>query len=113
MKRRPRCCRISVGESASSLTEVMAELSLRYQQTHRGMTVRTSFGGSQDLVARLEDGKSADVLVTADLPTMDEATRLTGPHRIIARQQPEPVVEPLGYLDSYRTGTGFQIDPGG
>ncbi|MGI8336648.1 molybdate ABC transporter substrate-binding protein [Actinomadura scrupuli] len=80
--------------AASSLTEVMAELGTRYQQTHRGTRVRASFGGSQDLVARLEDGKSADVLVTADVPTMEQAARLVGTHRIIAHNSMTIAVAP-------------------
>jgi molybdate transport system substrate-binding protein len=80
--------------AASSLTEVMAELSKRYQQTHRGMTVRTSFGGSQDLVAQLKDGKSADVLVTADVPTMNGAAKLVGQVRTIAHNAMTIAVAP-------------------
>jgi molybdate transport system substrate-binding protein len=80
--------------AASSLTEVMAELGTRYQQTHRGTAVRASFGGSQDLVARLEDGKSADALVTADLPTMAQAAKLVGAHRIIAHNSMTIAVAP-------------------
>lgn len=80
--------------AASSLTEVMAELSTRYQQTHRGMTVQAAFGGSQDLVAQLKDGKSADVLVTADLPTMDEAAKLVGSRRTIAHNSMTIAVAP-------------------
>jgi molybdenum ABC transporter, periplasmic molybdate-binding protein len=80
--------------AASSLTEVMAELSTRYQQIHRGMTVRTSFGGSQDLVAQLKDGKSADVLVTADVPTMQSAAKLVGKDQIIAHNSMTIAVAP-------------------
>jgi molybdate transport system substrate-binding protein len=69
--------------AASSLTEVMAELGTRYEQLHRGVTVETSFGGSQDIVAQLHDGRSADVLVTADLPTMTEAGSLAGKSRTV------------------------------
>jgi molybdate transport system substrate-binding protein len=80
--------------AASSLTEVMAELDTRYQQTHRGMTVRTSFGGSQDLVAQLKDGKPADVLVTADVQSMTEARKLTGESRTIAHNSMTIAVAP-------------------
>jgi molybdate transport system substrate-binding protein len=69
--------------AASSLTDVMAELGTRYQQLHRGVTVTASYGGSQDLVGQIKDGKPADVLVTADLPSMAEAGDLVGKSRTI------------------------------
>jgi molybdate transport system substrate-binding protein len=58
------------------------------------MTVRTSFGGSQDLVAQLKNGKSADVLVTADTQAMNEADKLIEKGRIIAHNSMTIAVAP-------------------
>lgn len=80
--------------AASSLTDVMAELATRYGQTHRGVTVQASYGGSQELAAELKQGQPADVLVTADTASMDAIARLVERRRIIAHNTMTIAVAP-------------------
>ncbi|MEJ5868439.1 molybdate ABC transporter substrate-binding protein [Pseudokineococcus sp. 5B2Z-1] len=56
--------------AAASLTEVVGELATVMEQEHPRLTVRTSFAGSSDLAAQVEQGAPADVLATADERTM-------------------------------------------
>ncbi|WP_370524188.1 molybdate ABC transporter substrate-binding protein [Cellulomonas sp. APG4] len=71
--------------AAASLTEVLDQVADDFRATEPDVEVRVSYAGSADLVAQVADGAPADVLVTADAPTMDEA-RATG------RVAGEPVV---------------------
>lgn len=59
--------------AAASLTEGFTELGTRFEQANPGVTVRLSFAGSGALVHQLAEGAPADVLATADVPTMDRA----------------------------------------
>jgi molybdate transport system substrate-binding protein len=52
--------------AAASLTEAFADVAARYD----GADLRLSFGGSQALAAQVEQGVPADVVATADEPTM-------------------------------------------
>ncbi|WP_298991341.1 molybdate ABC transporter substrate-binding protein [uncultured Pseudokineococcus sp.] len=56
--------------AAASLTEAVGELATVMEQENPGLTVRTSFAGSSDLAAQVEQGAPADVLATADERTM-------------------------------------------
>lgn len=57
--------------AAASLTAVFDELEEEYEDSHPGVDVRISYGGSSDLVAQIEEGAEVDVFASADTPTMD------------------------------------------
>jgi molybdate transport system substrate-binding protein len=57
--------------AAASLTAVFDELENEYEDSHPGVDVRISYGGSSDLVAQIEEGAEVDVFASADTPTMD------------------------------------------
>ena len=60
--------------AAASLHEVFEEIGDLYTE-ETGTVVEFSFAGSADLLAQLEQGARADVLVTADEQTMDRAAQ--------------------------------------
>ncbi|WP_067461713.1 molybdate ABC transporter substrate-binding protein [Actinomadura macra] len=71
--------------AASSLTEAFGEMGVAYGQAHPGVKLRFEFGGSQEMADRLSDHDPGDVLVTADMASMQEADDyLTGPRPIVA-----------------------------
>ncbi len=59
--------------AAASLTESFTELKGTFEQAHPGVSVSLSFDSSAILVEQLSQGLEADVLATADLPSMDKA----------------------------------------
>ena len=59
--------------AAASLQRPFEELGRVFEDTHPGVTVRFSFGGSSGLVAQLAEGAPGDVLATANEPTMADA----------------------------------------
>jgi molybdate transport system substrate-binding protein len=59
--------------AAASLTDVFADLASAFEESEPAAKVATSFGASSDLVARIHQGATADVLATADTETMDRA----------------------------------------
>ncbi|MBX6766571.1 MAG: molybdate ABC transporter substrate-binding protein [Actinomadura rubrobrunea] len=81
--------------AASSLTEVLGELTTAYTQTRRDVRLETVFGGSQEMAARLRDRDTGDVLITADETAMDEVDAyLTGRRRIVAHNSMTIAVAP-------------------
>lgn len=60
--------------AAASLAGPFDEIGTAFGAAHPGVTVRYSYGGSSDLVSQLAAGAPADVLATADEPTMQQAT---------------------------------------
>lgn len=58
--------------AAASLTATFTELAEEFEKEHPGVKVTTSFGGSSDLVAQIEDGAPADVFASADTKNMDK-----------------------------------------
>ena len=81
--------------AAASLTEVLPRLAERYEQGTPGTTVELSFAGSQSLVAQVQQGAPADVVVTADEPSMRAlADRLAEPPVVLARNALAIVTEP-------------------
>ncbi|MEW2352694.1 molybdate ABC transporter substrate-binding protein [Spirillospora sp. NPDC029432] len=81
--------------AASSTREVMRELGVAYHREHRDVQVRFTFGGSQEMAARLPERDAGDVLVTADEVTMNGADEnLTGRRRVIAHNSMTIVVRP-------------------
>jgi len=61
--------------AAASLQRPFEELGRLFEDTHPGVTVRFSFGGSSGLVAQLSEGAPGDVLATANEPTMADAVK--------------------------------------
>ncbi|KGN42455.1 molybdate ABC transporter substrate-binding protein [Knoellia aerolata] len=59
--------------AAASLQRSFERIGSDFEGDHPGVTVRFGFGGSSGLVAQLADGAPADVLATANEPTMDTA----------------------------------------
>lgn len=59
--------------AASSLDAPFTELGREFQASRPGVRVRFSFDGSAGLLDQLGQGAPADVLATADRPTMDRA----------------------------------------
>ncbi|MCL3778509.1 MULTISPECIES: molybdate ABC transporter substrate-binding protein [unclassified Actinomyces] len=59
--------------AAASLQKAYEELALAFTETNPAASVSFDFQGSQDLVAALAEGSSADVLATASTSTMQAA----------------------------------------
>jgi molybdate transport system substrate-binding protein len=59
--------------AAASLRETFTELGQEFEESHPGVEVVFSFGGSSDLVTQLLGGARGDVLATADQANMDKA----------------------------------------
>lgn len=52
--------------AAASLTDVLTELSAKYQQAHAGVLIKKSFAGSSVLAKQIEQGAPADIFISAD-----------------------------------------------
>ena len=59
--------------AAASLQDAFEELAESFQNAHPGVHITFDFQGSQELVASLNGGASADVLATANNSTMTDA----------------------------------------
>ena len=59
--------------AAASLQDAFQELATSFEAAHAGVHITFDFQGSQDLVASLNGGASADVLATANNSTMTDA----------------------------------------
>lgn len=57
--------------AAASLTDVVTELAEAFEDEHRGVEVRLSFGGSSSLREQVLDGAPADVYLSADRSNVD------------------------------------------
>lgn len=82
--------------AAASLKEPFTRIGQLYEAQHPGTKVTFNFAGSADLVAQVDQGAPADVLATADEPTMAEALRsgtATSP-RVFARNTLQIAVAP-------------------
>lgn len=60
---------------AASLTGAFGTIAQRVEAAHPGLTVRLSFGGSDDLAAQIVNGSPADVFASASPKTMDTVTK--------------------------------------
>lgn len=81
--------------AAASLTESLTTLAARFEADHPGTSVLLSFAGSPSLVAQVQQGAAADVVVTADETTMATlGDRLDGAPQVVARNALAVVVEP-------------------
>lgn len=80
--------------AAASLTESFGELGRRFEASHPGAQVRFSFAGSASLVAQLQAGAPADVVVTADEPSLAAlSAELDGEPVVLARNRLAVVTE--------------------
>ena len=59
--------------AAASLTDALGVIKAAYEKTHPGTTVTVANDASGTLLRRMQAGEAADLLVSADTTTMDEA----------------------------------------
>jgi molybdate transport system substrate-binding protein len=80
--------------AASSLTDAFGELAITFQEQNPGTKVRTSFGGSSELLTQIEQGAPADVFASADGDKMDTALQgdLVNEPQTFARNRPVVIV---------------------
>ena len=74
--------------AASSLTDVFERLEAEFESTNPDVDIVVNAAGSSSLVAQLIDGAPADILVTADVDTMERAvasTSMAGDPVVLAR----------------------------
>ena len=97
--------------AAASLTDTFTELAEEFEKQHPGVTVTTSFGGSSDLVAQIQDGAPADVFASADTKNMDKLGDLaTGPEDFASNTleiatPPGNPAKITGFKDLAKSGT--------
>ena len=82
--------------AAASLTEAFTDVRTTLQREDPGLSITDSFGGSQQLVAQIQQGVPADVVATADTRSMDVLARahLVGAPVVFAHNKLEIVVRP-------------------
>jgi molybdate transport system substrate-binding protein len=80
--------------AASSLTDAFGELATTFQEQNPDTEVRTSFGGSSELLAQIEQGAPADVFASADEDKMDTALQedLVNEPQTFTRNRPVVIV---------------------
>src|SRR4051794_30590138 len=66
--------------AASSLKNSFTAMGNDFEQSHPGVTVRFSFGGSADLAEQVNAGAPADVLATADKASLSSSKVPTAVH---------------------------------
>lgn len=62
--------------AAASLTDVFTALATEFEETHSGVDVLLTFGGSSDLASRIAEGAPADVFASADEQQMNVVSGL-------------------------------------
>ncbi|MDP3714074.1 MAG: molybdate ABC transporter substrate-binding protein [Mycobacteriales bacterium] len=80
--------------AAASLTATFTELEAVYEREHSDVDVQVSFAGSQVLVSQVREGAPADVVVTADEPSLQSVAGLVGPPVVVARNRLALVTAP-------------------
>lgn len=97
--------------AAASLTDTFTELAEEFENDHPGVKVTTSFGGSSDLVAQIQDGAPADVFASADTKNMDRLGDLATDPQDFAANTLEIATPPgnpakiTGFRDLAKAGT--------
>lgn len=69
--------------AAASLKKPFTELAKSFAVSHPGIKVEFNFGGSPTLVEQVNNGAPADILATASLATMKNATTAVNPHPFV------------------------------
>ena len=80
--------------AASSLTDAFGELEATFEEQNQGVDVTTSFAGSSELLAQIQQGAPADVFASADEEKMDTALEegLVAEPEVFARNRPVLIV---------------------
>ena len=80
--------------AASSLTDAFGELEGMFEDQNRGVDVSTSFAGSSELLAQIQQGAPADVFASADEAKMDTALEegLVVEPEVFVRNRPVVIV---------------------
>jgi molybdate transport system substrate-binding protein len=80
--------------AASSLTDAFGELEGMFEDQNRGVDVSTSFAGSSELLAQIQQGAPADVFASADEAKMDIALEegLVAEPEVFVRNRPVVIV---------------------
>ena len=95
--------------AASSLTDVLPEIGQAFTRAHPEATMRYSFAGSQELVAQVETGVPADVLVLAGTSSLSTLGKNVGDPVVFARNR-LTIIVPSGNPAAVRTLTDL-ADP--
>jgi len=82
--------------AAASLTEAFDDTRTALQREYAKLSITYSFAGSQQLVAQIENGAPADVIATADMPSMNKlvSAGLVQTPKVFAHNRLEIVVAP-------------------
>ncbi|TDE39419.1 molybdate ABC transporter substrate-binding protein [Actinomadura sp. 6K520] len=81
--------------ATSSLKEVFGEMGAAYRHAHPGVGLKFEFGAMPEMADRLSGHDPGDVLVTADMASMEEAGEyLVGRRRIVAHNSLTIAVAP-------------------
>jgi molybdate transport system substrate-binding protein len=80
--------------AAASLTDAFGELEGTFEEQNRGVDVSTSFSGSSELLAQLQQGAPAEVFASADEAKMDTAQKesLVAEPEVFVRNRPVVIV---------------------
>lgn len=80
--------------AASSLTDAFGELESTFEEQNPDVDVTTSFAGSSELLAQIQQGAPADVFASADEAKMNTAVEggLVAKPQIFARNRPVVIV---------------------
>ena len=80
--------------AASSLTDAFGELEGTFEEQNGGIDVSTSFAGSSELLAQIQQGAPADVFASADEAKMDTALEegLVAEPEVFVRNRPVVIV---------------------
>lgn len=71
--------------AAASLKKTFTEIETAYEKQHSDVDVTLNFAGSSALVNQIKQGASADVIATADEPTMGKLGGLVNAPQVFAR----------------------------
>ena len=107
--------------AASSLTDAFEELAIAFQEQNPDTKVRTSFGGSSELLTQIQQGAPADVFASADGDKMDTAVQddLVNEPQTFARNRPVIIVPKdnpagiYGFQDLAKSGTKLVLTQDG
>jgi molybdate transport system substrate-binding protein len=79
----------------SSLGDAMAEIADSYAQSHPGVTLEVTLGGSQELAAQVRQGRpGGDVIAVADTQSLDDIAKYVTGRTAIARNSLTIAVAP-------------------